>query len=590
MKRHASMNRICRLVGRETRGAVDRRAMNKPAACFPGWQLLLKAMTATLLVSVSALSAAQSAPPKAGAILHEIQQVVPPLPAPGGTGLAVEPQDAGQLPAGDPFPVNKLIVSGNSAFDTPTLHALVADAEGRNLTLRQLGEVVARITEYYRDHGYPLARAIIPAQTIEAGVVRVVVVEARYGKITLANRSAVNESLLQATLAPLREGQAVSQADLDRSLLLLSDIPGVRRSATLSPGERVGSSDLAVEADGGPALAGMATLDGYGNHLSGRERLGATVMFNNPLHRGDILTLSGLTAGQGLNYGRIAYETLLNGQGTRAGAAFMALDYVLGDTFARLKAHGSALVDSLWVRHPLLRGTQANVYGQVQFDRKVLRDRVDVSHVQTDRHLGNWTATLSGDAASLGGVSTGSIGWTAGRLGFDDTAAQLSDAATARTAGRFTHWNASAARLQGLGARNELYVGLTAQWANTNLDSSEKMFAGGPYSVRAYDVSALSGDSGVLATVEFRRDLGANAIGQWQAVAFIDSARLVLNANNWSAAKNTATLSGAGLGFNLTVADQWRARAFLATPIGQIPTQLGSTRSTRAWLEVGKSF
>jgi hypothetical protein len=49
-------------------------------------------------------------------------------------------------------------------------------------------------------------------------------------------------------------------------------------------------------------------------------------------------------------------------------------------------------------------------------------------------------------------------------------------------------------------------------------------------------------------------------------------------------------LSGAGLGFNLTAADQWRARAFFAAPIGQVPTQLGSTRSTRAWLEVGKNF
>ena len=116
------------------------------------------------------------------------------------------------------------------------------------------------------------------------------------------------------------------------------------------------------------------------------------------------------------------------------------------------------------------------------------------------------------------------------------------------------------------------------------------MFAGGPYSVRAYDVSAMSGDSGALATAEFRRDLGNGGFGQWQAVAFVDSARLVLNQNAWSNAKNRATLSGAGLGLNLTTADQWRAKAYLATPIGQIPTQLGSTRSTRAWIEVGKSF
>ncbi|PUA19125.1 POTRA domain-containing protein [Glaciimonas sp. PCH181] len=54
-------------------------------------------------------------------------------------------------------------------FDTAVLHALVADAEGQTMSLSRLDELVARISNYYHSKGYPLARAIVPAQSIVSG-------------------------------------------------------------------------------------------------------------------------------------------------------------------------------------------------------------------------------------------------------------------------------------------------------------------------------------------------------------------------------------------------------------------------------------
>ena len=64
---------------------------------------------------------------------------------------------------------------------------------------------------------------------------------------------------------------------------------------------------------------------------------------------------------------------------------------------------------------------------------------------------------------------------------------------------------------------------LSGQWANGNLDPSQKMVAGGPYTVRAYDMSAVTGDTGVQATVEWRHDLKHAWHGQWQPVVFLDA-------------------------------------------------------------------
>ena len=561
-------------------------------------QRTMKPLFAALLAAFAPLAplavhAQAPVPPGAGAILQQVQPVAPPTPSPSGTGLTIERGDGARLPPSAPFLVNTLQITGNTLFATAALHALVADAQGKSLTLSQLDELAVRITDYYRSQGYPLARAIIPAQTIQSGIVRMEVIEARYGKISLDNRSRVNDPLLQATLSPLQSGQAIGQTGLDHALLLLSDIPGVVVAATLKPGETVGTSDLLVNTTPGSAVSGNVALDNYGNRYTGRARIGATLNVINPLQHGDILTVSGLTSGGGMNYGRIAYESLLNGRGTRLGGAYSALRYALGEPLASLNANGTARVQSLWAKHPLVRSRDVNLYGQIQVDRLQLRDHIGASAIRTDRQLNNWTLSLAGDARDAflsDAVSSWNVGWTSGRVGFTDAAAQLADAGSAKTQGSFSKLNVALARLQTLSPSNGLYLALSGQWVNTNLDPSQKMSAGGPHTVRAYDTGAVSGDTGVLVTLELRHNLGVGWGGQWQAVAFVDSARVTVNKNTWVAGTNSATLSGVGLGLNWTGADQWSARAYIATPIGSSPVLVAGNPSARAWLELRRGF
>jgi len=563
----------------------------KSEACLG---LISKPLLATLLVAFTPLLyAAGPETPNAGSILQQLKPITPPVPPANQPGLKVEREDATKLPPSAPFLVKAIRISGNTLFDFNTLHALVADAEGQTLTLAQLGAKTALITDYYRRHNYPLARAVIPVQTIRDGVVEIRVIEARYSKIALDNHSEVNDDLLRATLAPVQSGQAVDQEVLDHSLLLLSDIPGVTVDATLRPGTEVGTSDLLVETSARPAVSGLASLDNYGNSNTGRVRLGASMQYTNPLHHGDILSATVLTSGSGMNYGRLGYETLLNGQGTRFGGSYSALHYSLGNSLSSLDAHGTAQVESLWIKHPLARTQTANVYGQIQYDQMQLRDDVDASAIQTHRHLGGWTLGLNGDwrdSFLLGAISTWNVGLMTGRVGFDNAAAQFIDSTTAQTEGGFTKVNMSLSRLQNLSLQDALYLTFSGQWADGNLDQALKMTVGGAYTVRAYDMGVISGDTGILGTIEFRHNLGTLWGGQWQAVAFVDSAHVTMNKETWVSGKNTATLSGAGLGLNWAGPNEWSARTYLAARIGSTPEQLNGAASVRGWLEISKRF
>src|ERR1700685_2964551 len=105
-------------------------------------------LPATLLLMGSSLAAHAAAPaPDAGSLLNQIQPVLPPAPSPNGTGLNIERGSGAATPEGTPFVVKTLLISGNDKIPTATLHALVADAEGKTLTLADLERLTDRITD-----------------------------------------------------------------------------------------------------------------------------------------------------------------------------------------------------------------------------------------------------------------------------------------------------------------------------------------------------------------------------------------------------------------------------------------------------------
>lgn len=548
-----------------------------------------------LVLSALPLAAPAQTVPNSGQILQQVEPHKKTEPAKQPELTVKHPQ---AKPANDttPFQVNRLVIEGNSVFDTDTLHALVASGEGRRMTLAQLQALAQRITDYYHAHGYPLARARVPAQTLQGGVVHVRVVEARYDTVHVANHSRVDDALLRATLAPMQPGHVVTQSSLDRSLLLMDDLPGVNPHATLAPGSATGTTRVDVQADAAPFVSGDVHLDNAGSRYTGRLRVGANLDLNSPLRHGDLLSLSALTSGhdshQSLDYGRLAYQYTLNGAGTRLGAAYSALRYELGSSLSALDAHGTARVGSVWLAQPLVRSRRTRLDLRLQFDRKRLRDATGAAGLHQDRHSNDWTLGFHAsrrDAWLGGGVTSASVGVTHGRLDFDNAAAAAADAATAGTQGSFSRWNASLARLQNLGSGGtRLYLGVSGQASSDNLDSSETFLLGGPASVRAYATGTAAGASGWLATLALHHDFDWDCAGRCQGRVFVDSGAVRIHADPWAPGNNHEHLGGAGLGFDWIGPRQWLARVQVAYPIGTRPS--GRDHGGQWWLQVSKGF
>lgn len=519
--------------------------------------------------------------PDAGSVLRDLRPAAPALPASAAPTLRTVPPAATPVPAGgERVQVQSFRITGNTVIGTDQLLPLLQDSVGQELDLAQLEDRAARISRFYRQRGYTVARAYLPAQQVRDGVVEIAIVEGRYGAITVRN------PLAPLPLAALAEGDVVADAPLERSLLLAADVPGITVRSTLQPGTAVGTSELVVEVEPGQRLAGSLEADNFGSRSTGHERLGGSLAISNPTGLGDLVTLRALTSGEGLAYGRAGWQVPVSGHGTRLGVAASLMRYELGEEFEALDAHGTARVATAFASHPLLRSRAANLNVQLAYEAKHLEDRVGSTGAVTDKSVRAVNLGLTGDRTDGSGVWVFSATYTRGDLSIDSAEALSADQASARTAGGFGKFSLTAQRQQSLGAATSLLLAYTGQWSSKNLDSSEKLPLGGAGAVRAYPQGEASSDEASLLTVELRHALGAN----WQLVGFVDAATGRANAEPFAGAPGTRrSLSGAGVGLNWAGPQGWTARVFYAHRLGHKATA-EPDRSGRVWLQASRSF
>ena len=490
--------------------------------------------------------------------------------------------------------VAALHVTGETVFSETTLLAASGFVPGSELTLAQLRVAAERISNFYHVRGYFLAQAYLPEQDVERGNLSINVIEGRYGKINLANDNPIAAGALAMRLKGIESGNVVQNAPLERRLLLLSDLPGVRVKATLAPGEGVGTSDLLVNVAPGPHISGNVEADNGGARYTGAYRFGGTINLNNPLNLGDQLSLRTLASDGGLAYGRASYQAPV--ANATLGVAYAYLHYALGREFKALDGSGSANIASVFGSYPLIRSRRANLYALANGDYKWLRDDINSVATHSSKRVSAGTLGIAGDTRDNlggGGSTVFSIGWTVGNLDIRSPAERVIDAATARSAGGFSKVQASFTRAQSVAGPLSLYGAIRGQMAFDNLDSSEKIELGGAYGVRAYPEGEAFGDTGYVASAEARLTLGGLpevSPGRFELVAFVETGEVRFAQDPWFTGSNHTVRSGFGAGLNWSGPEGLLVRTSYARKLGTGPATSAPDRLGRFWFQIVKLF
>jgi hemolysin activation/secretion protein len=521
---------------------------------------------------------------------QSLQQLTPPALTPprSSPGVAVEPPAEDKAAPGGPTVTLKAVrFVGNTVFTEAELAAVLGEVTGRRYDLAGLRALAGKITDHYRTHGYPFARALIPAQGLADGVLTLQIVEGRYARVQAQGAMA---DAAQGFLADLRPGEVIEAASLERATLILSDQPGVKVAPLIRPGQEVGTGDLVVEVAREPLVKGELGLDNHGNRYTGQTRLKANVQADSPFMLGDQFLGRLLYTDEGLWLASLGYSLPVGTSGLRGNVGYAHTYYELGKDFKNLGAHGTAKVTSAGLSYPILRSQKANLALAVSYQHKALEDRQDAVSTRNDKSSDTFPIVLQFDRRDGTGITYGALAYTAGRLKLDAALEAADIVSRTNTRGHFDKWNLDLARLQTTPISNlTLFGRFSGQWAGKNLDSSESFILGGASGVRAYPQGEGAGDEGYFVQLEARLRLGSA-----EPFAFYDAGSIRINADPGPivppVANNTRSLAGAGLGVRYG-SGPWSLEATLAWRThGGAPTADTEDQHPRAWLAAGYRF
>lgn len=441
--------------------------------------------------------------------------------------------------------VKSFVFSGNQLLSSEELQALLRPWVDIPISLMELRRGVAQVAALYRSRGY-LAQGVLPNQDITEGTVQVQVIEGKVGKIVVdapqgeAQIGAFLRDRIETLMARRTPpGQVLSFDQLDWAVWVADDLPGVSVSASLKPGEDTGTTDLVLRLAPTPKIRGVISADNNGSRSTGPERLNALVQWESALGLGENFNLSASKT-QGTEFVRLGHSFPVGVGGWRGltlsvntsvfGYRVLNRSKPSGSTFA---PQGTSTTQGLSLRYPFVRSGLTTLAGEWGYETRLSQDKGDSLSASQETRLGilrDTRAEVSNLTLSLnhldnwggGGSNTLTSTFTQGTVRLQPESVRTDDAAGANTAGAFRKLRLTATRVQALNARHTAVLSVTGQFADRNLDASEKLYLGGSSSVRAFPNSELGGSEGFSASLEWRQDWTP----RWQTSYFYDYGRV----------------------------------------------------------------
>ncbi len=549
------------------------------------------------LLCLTATAVAQQAP-NAGSILRQLEPDTPSLPTPKAD--TSQNRHEAPPPPGPTIHVRAFRIDGNKLIRTEKIQKLLAPYANRDLSPADLREATDAVARFYNRAGW-LARVLVPPQRVEDGVLRVEVIEGKFGEVVFPADTDLDalhvtpRRVVGRVQSQLTPGSPLSVDDLTRGVLLAGDLPGISVSADEVAGEDPGLTNVVLYVNNQDLVSGQFSIDNYGQASIGSERATGWLDFNSVFGFGEEFGLLGILTPD-LQFGRLNGAFPLNDDGLTLGLNAAGLNYeVVAPAYKFTKPKGSSDSFGSDLQYQLVRATNHNVaIGLTLLRKNFYNDnvfgRVGDYHIYDALVFvnGNVYDRLFGDAVSTASLSAGR-GW----VDMSGSPGEAADRFGPDTQGQFNVLRYRVDRTQRLWGPFVGYLSVSGQLSYQNLDPSEQFYLGGPAGVRAYPVSSDGGSTGQLFTAEFRWNVLRTPHCSCGLKVLYDVGHIRLYANDdfpFAPEPNSFFLQGVGIGAYGTGPDRLSFAVTVVRKVGgdasaEIPDGglTGAHQTTRVW-------
>ena len=413
---------------------------------------------------------------------------------------------------------------GNTLITEDQLNVIVKKWVAKQIAFSELKEVTSAIQDLYSQKNR-IALVNIPPQEIVDGIVRIEIVEGKLGSVIvepLEEGQKLRTSLETAKLyfsTSSDGGQFINTEKLERGLLLLNELPGVRATGEFDLGQNPGESNYHVKLTDKPLFNGQAALSNFGSASTGVGQAIVNLSINNLSGIGDQVIIDTISS-LGSSYGQISYSLPVGYSGWRMGAQTSYLSYQTLPDWSTTRSSGTAKTLGLNSTFALHRDHGNNSNLRFSLESKSYSNE-QLSSIISDYEITVFSVGINGNLIESSNsmiryALTGSVG----NLVINNSSQALQDLSGATTAGSYQKINFMLSRSVDLSllAKTSWLISATGQLANKNLNSSEQIYMGGAYGVRAYPVGQGGASQGLIVSNELQHQIDDS----WQVGVFAD--------------------------------------------------------------------
>lgn len=452
----------------------------------------------------------------------------------------------------------------------------------RGITLGMIETIADKITRYYRERGFILAKAYIPEQRVRDGIVSLTLLLGELSEVEVRNSTLYNDKRISSVFKPVM-GKPVLSSQIEEALFLINDFPGLNVQGFFESGKQVGDTKLNVNARSEKRYDVNLRLDNHGSEQTGEYRFYAEGLFHNPLGLADQLRVAGLYALNPSNtlYGQLRYGLNLFSPRFRLEVGASNNEFVLGqgnsESVDTLQIEGETFLQDVTATYKLKRSRKKNYSLSLSQEEIASEIRLGifptVGDIGLDDEISNTHLSFHFDVLQEARriLHQGSIKVSSGEFLLGAEAGQ--DESFWSASGDYTFltfWQPpfmeSSTRLI---ARSQMQVSGSA------LSSISQFSLGGPTQARGFPVSQFSGDDGFILGLDWLLNApqfsdytigNVNLRDMLGPFVFADVAYGVAKSLTDDVKDSTAKLADVGAGVQLSYG-KFKGNILLALPV-----------------------
>lgn len=443
------------------------------------------------------------------------------------------------------FELRRVAVEGDfAARSEESVLEYFSDLIGRRISVADVFAAAQRLENDYRAAGFITSRIVVPAQQLDDGVFRIIVIEGFIDNVAVTGDVGAVKKTIEGIGRRTLSSRPVSNADLESFALLASDLPGVSGQSVLRPAagaDAIGGSDLEFVAQRKKYEA-FFSVDNRGSQVTGPWAFFAGATMNSHTRFAESL---GVTLYSTIDFdeqivGQVNYSQLVGLGALRVGGAVSVGRTDSGAPLDGVGFESESLVGSFFVERPLRRSARFSAWanltasfanaetfrGRFPQDPDDAPDRISFFEDRTRIISGSlrWRANQP-RANGWGTAISGVVRLTQG-LDILNATPDLPDDASAQErfersrengTASFTSIDGEVFVTQETSGPLRLFARIGGQWASDPLLAIEEFQIGGPRFARGYEPAQVTGDSAVGASLELQAD-ATSAVSSWLGV------------------------------------------------------------------------